>query len=203
MKLYFVRLNGLDINMVDRYTYLVPRERRERIMRYRSRRDRLLSLAAGLLIQLAGKGEVLHGEHGKPYFADGSVHFSLSHAGSCSAIAISDSEVGLDVEEISHRVDRRIARQFHPNERAYIDHAEDPLSALIEIWTRKESYVKYTGTGIAVDLSEFDVTSPPLSSMIYTYSKDEYYISICCESDTEIEKREFSFEELLENAKQP
>ena len=41
--------------------------------------------------------------------------------------------------------------RIYPNhaEQELINASDDPIKAFIELWTRKESYVKYLGTGIA------------------------------------------------------
>ena len=80
MKIEYIVLDeALTFDRVSEYTQLLPPERQEKIARYRFDKDKLLSLAAGLLIRRAiGEKPITLGEHGKPY-ADG-CFFSVSHS---------------------------------------------------------------------------------------------------------------------------
>ncbi len=97
-------------------------------------------------------------EHGKPYvkeFPD--VHFSVSHDGGVWACAVSGCEVGLDLQKTCDRDTTRIAeRFFHPTEIAWLAEQDSP-EEFFRIWAKKESYVKYTGTGLAEGLRHFSV----------------------------------------------
>ena len=159
---------------------LLPPERQEKIARYRFEKDKLLSLAAGLLIRRAiGESPIVFGDHGKPYVNNG-VYFSVSHSGRAAAIAVDDVEVGLDVEQIPDESRLKIADRFyHPGERAYVREAMDPCRAFCEIWTRKEAVLKMTGEGISTDLTAFDTTVQPLSAQLYTCGLREYCLSVC------------------------
>lgn len=159
---------------------LLPPERQAKIARYRFEKDKLLSLAAGLLIRRAiGESPIFFGEHDKPY-AESGVYFSISHSGSVAAIATDDAEVGLDVEQLPDESRLSIADRFyHPCERAYVKGSQDPCRAFCEIWTRKEAVLKMTGEGISTDLTAFDTTAQPLSAQLYTSALDGYCLSVC------------------------
>ena len=111
---------------------------------------------------------VIRGEKGKPYFDSevvgqndqqprwSDIHFSLSHSGDYSACAFHTKPVGLDLQV--HRECRReaIARRFfHPAEYAWLE--KTGFEAFFQVWAAKESYVKYTGSGIAGGLDTFSV----------------------------------------------
>jgi phosphopantetheinyl transferase len=94
---------------------------------------------------------------GKPYFPGvPGLHFSLSHSGQYSACAFFHAPVGLDLQ-IHTRCDREaIARRFfHPDEYAYLKSKD--FEPFFRVWAAKESYVKYTGAGIAGTLRKFAV----------------------------------------------
>lgn len=198
MKIQYVVLEkDLIFDEVAVYAELLPAYRREKIERYRSEKDKLRSLAAGLLIrQEIGECPITFGEHGKPYPADNSLYFSVSHSGNIVAVATDEREVGLDVEKLP-KVERLkiVDRFYHHNEQAYVNGAEDRLRAFCRIWTRKEAYLKLTGEGIGTDLTVLDTTSPPLSDMLYTVDLEGYCLSVCsekqiCEDDVYISKLE-------------
>jgi 4'-phosphopantetheinyl transferase len=105
--------------------------------------------------------------YGKPALAapvKGRLEFNLSHSGDIALVAITNnSEVGVDVETIRPMPDAlQIAKRFFsaaesdalkqlpPSEQA---------TAFLNLWTRKESFVKATGLGIANSLTRFEITS--------------------------------------------
>ncbi|GHG47191.1 4'-phosphopantetheinyl transferase family protein [Streptomyces griseocarneus] len=90
--------------------------------------------------------------HGRPAVAGSPVHFNLSHAGELALFAFADAPVGADVEQVQPpSVVAEVARMLHPTETAELDvlpeHARP--AAFARCWTRKEAYLKGTGTGLA------------------------------------------------------
>lgn len=94
---------------------------------------------------------------GKPYFDCPSAPcFSLSHSGEIWGAAFASVPVGFDLERVRPRAWENIARRyFHPFEREMA--LACGATAFFSIWTAKESYVKYLGTGIDEDFSAFCV----------------------------------------------
>lgn len=184
MHIIYTLLDTIEYADVARYAALLPPQRREKIARYRFDSDKLLSLAAGLLIRReVGDAELSLNEHGKPYLPGSEVHFSVSHSGKCAAIAVDSAEAGLDVEKLPDRDYMKLARRFyHPNELGYVEASDDPARTFTRIWTRKEAYLKQIGTGIATDLATFDTTSGEPAERIVSYDIDGYVISVCTES---------------------
>ncbi len=85
--------------------------------------------------------------------------FNLSHAGHYAVLAISDREIGVDIEEI-RRSHIDVARHFfHPAEQAFLFSApEDAQPDLFcDIWTRKEACIKAIGAGLSYPLTDFSV----------------------------------------------
>jgi 4'-phosphopantetheinyl transferase len=101
-------------------------------------------------------------DFGKPRLAgDGQVHFNLSHCEERAVLAVSDAELGIDLERerpIEH-VDLA-KRYFHPNEVAAITASRDEAAqrrAFFRVWTLKEAVVKALGTGLSTPLDSFEV----------------------------------------------
>ncbi len=114
--------------------------------------------AARAGISLPGKLAVSRPEPGgKPFFENApGVHFSISHTGGLWGCAMGPAEVGFDVEWNRPRDYMGVARRFfHPQERENVE--ARGLSAFLQVWTAKESYVKYLGSGITDDFSHFSV----------------------------------------------
>lgn len=202
MKIEYIILDeAIRFEDVRESAKLLPRDRQDKIARYRFDQDKLLSLLAGLLIRReTGESPIAFGAHGKPY-AENGICFSVSHSGRMAAIVVDDQEIGLDIERIPDESRLKIADRFyHPNERAYVKKAEDPFRAFCEIWTRKEAYLKMTGEGISTDLTAFDTASSPLSEQLFTTRIGEYCLSVCSDKpigDKRIDISKIELKELV------
>lgn len=88
------------------------------------------------------------GPQGKPFFpASPDLRFSISHSGGLWLCALSAEEVGLDVQRQDARPWQAMAeRYFHPNEAAFVRACGE--TAFFEVWSARESYLKYRGTGL-------------------------------------------------------
>ena len=101
-------------------------------------------------------------EFGKPRLAgDGQVHFNLSHCEERAVLAISDAELGIDLERERPLEHVDLAkRYFHRNEVAAITASRDEAEqrrAFFLVWTLKEAVVKALGTGLSTPLDSFEV----------------------------------------------
>lgn len=162
-------LNIANLDYAALYEKASP-ERRGRAGRYLRREDGLRCLAAEALLrygvrQALGPGEFTleKGPQGKPFLVGAeNFHFNLSHSGQWVVLAWGGSPVGVDVEEIRmERGREELARRFFtPEEQAYVFRREEGLpKRFLEIWTGKESYLKYLGTGLSKSLLSFSVLS--------------------------------------------
>ena len=93
--------------------------------------------------------QILVGERGKPYFATGNLHFSISHTKRRVFCALSQSPIGIDAEEMDREIDLRLADKiFSPGEKVRYEAAENKREALLRLWVLKEAQVKLTGEGL-------------------------------------------------------
>ncbi|MFR9675904.1 4'-phosphopantetheinyl transferase family protein [Streptomyces sp. TR06-5] len=104
------------------------------------------------------------GPHGRPVVPGDPVHFSLSHSGDLVMIALAETPVGADVEEVPElRTVDDTAGMLHAAEHSALsalDGARRP-AAFARCWTRKEAYLKATGAGLTEDLSATHVGAGP------------------------------------------
>lgn len=195
----------------EKYLPLVSSERRERISRFVSEKDKIVSLAAELLIRHEASrrldipfSEIAfgYGEHGKPYILnDKSYYFSVSHSDNCIAFAGEAFPIGIDVERISQGKMKTAKRFFTANEYGLIEKCSDPNSAFYKIWTSKEAYVKMLGTGLSKPPRSFDVTDKSLGCRFVTKRLPEFMLTVCAEKNiSEIIVNETDFESLLKSA---
>lgn len=140
--------------------------RQTKVQAYRFANDQRLSLAAGVLLDdwLHTLGHSLQtlplaeNAYGKPYFPDlPQWYFSLSHAGHYAVLAVANSPIGVDIEQI-HDINPCIAdRYFTTAEQCQISQSSDPTAQFFHIWTCKEAYVKAVGLGLQMGLQSFSV----------------------------------------------
>lgn len=92
----------------------------------------------------------------KPFLPDEQYHFSISHCGDYAAALVSSTaRVGIDIENVTHRVERIKHKFLHPDELAFVQtHLPDQYIPLLTLlWSTKEAMFKWWGRG-DVDFSE-------------------------------------------------
>lgn len=93
--------------------------------------------------------ELVKTNRGKPCFAHGSWHLSISHSKQAAFCALSLGPVGLDGEPLSRRIPPRLPRQvLHPGELREFYAAENPDKVFLTLWVLKEAWGKWTGEGL-------------------------------------------------------
>ncbi len=184
---------------------LVPPYRREYAARYRFESDRIQSIFAFLLLQYAAKAEYaieealqLDYSGGKPKIIgfDG-LHFNLSHCKLACACALSSGPVGVDVQDWSQRHLSVTKQVCSEQELAYLQTAQAPQVEFAKLWTRKESYGKYTGQGIVYPMKELCLLrQAPRGTVMESFVLEGYALSYCAEETLEIQK--IPIQELLQ-----
>jgi 4'-phosphopantetheinyl transferase len=161
---------------ITRLAQMLDAEELERAARFHFARDR-----RRFIVRRARLREVLTGAteaplrfetnaYGKPRLAGSDVHFSTSHSGETWAVALSNVEVGLDIEAHDTAVDWRdlAAGLFGANEQAAL-HAlpeADARRAFFDVWARKEAFVKAIGMGLSYPLDAFEVSAAPDAHLV-------------------------------------
>lgn len=100
--------------------------------------------------------KVACGPHGKPYLPEHPhIHYNISHSGCYVVCAVSDMEIGIDIQEKRVIAMDKIGRKiFSPEEyRAFLK-SEEKQDLFFRQWVRIESYLKWTGEGISRTLNE-------------------------------------------------
>ena len=162
IKLAYCNVENLDLKKA--YT-LVSQNRQEKIDFYRFEKDKKLSAGAYLLLKKLLSDENItnptfkSGKYGKAYISNHeNTYFNLSHSGKVVLCAISDMEVGVDVEYNDPTIDLNIAKHyFYNSEYENIMNAENQSDEFFKYWVLKESYMKYTGLGMNLELDSFEI----------------------------------------------
>ena len=108
------------------------------------------------------------GQWGKPYFADGSAHFSISHTKTRVFCALSDGNVAIDAEEMNRRVSENwAAKLLSPTEYAQYEAAESKAQAILKFWVLKEAAGKLSGKGVTPypNHTDFSLDDPRITQM--------------------------------------
>jgi len=109
------------------------------------------------------EAELLAGKNGKPYLpAFPKIHFNISHCDGLAACAFDSDPVGIDVEMPGYFPEILIKKALAPEEKLFLQSAgsteELRQEWFFRFWTLKEAYVKQTGTGVDVPLTDFSFT---------------------------------------------
>ncbi|HLY69272.1 MAG TPA: 4'-phosphopantetheinyl transferase superfamily protein [Puia sp.] len=195
----------------DFFLQVCNKEERAKASRYHNEKDRLRYIfGRGALRILSGKYlnkspgtiQFVAGAHKKPVLnknSGGGLHFNISHSGDFVLIAISNSEVGVDIEKINADFSYReiLETNFSKEEIELIIHSKNPVESFYLLWTRKESLVKAMAKGLIDDLNSISVldgsfsigretTDLSASWDIHSFSIAEQYLgSLACAMGTE------------------
>lgn len=121
-------------------------------------------------------------EFGKPYLKNKNypdIHYNISHTKGVIVCAVSNEPIGIDIERIK-KLNKRIAERFFTkNEQNYIfsDNGKQD-ERFIEIWTKKEAYVKWIGKGMEVPFESFDVMTMESPNLYHIHFR-EFIIALC------------------------
>ena len=185
---YMDRIEQMQDAEIDALMPYVSSERLARAQQYRFRSDRVQSLLAFVLLRVA-----LHLEYdcrrmprlavtaeGKPYLADmQGIHFNLSHCKKGVACGVADSALGVDIQHYVPFKEALAKRVLTRQELSAVK-AGDADMLFTRLWTRKESYGKYTGRGICYDMPSFPVREGALEdgSFCQSHVLEDFVISV-------------------------
>lgn len=93
-------------------------------------------------------GVIERTDDGKPYVSNHQdLYISVSHSGGVLACLVGDAPLGVDIQETRKvRAGSIAKRYFTQEERVYME--DNGESGFFMLWTRKEAYAKYIGTGL-------------------------------------------------------
>ena len=126
--------------------------------------------------------EINYNRNGKPLCDF--CFFSISHSGDFAAVAVSDNQVGVDIQIPGGFKKREKYMLFSPAENEFVN-AKDPENRFYTLWTRKEAYIKAEG-GILSDAAKISlVCGGELKEKLEEYrfeteKTESYYLAVCC-----------------------
>lgn len=224
-KLIVNYLNVSNINADDMYILYdaASDERKQKSKIYKRKIDADICICPESLLkytikEITGKSLIKkdisiayeYNEFGKPYLKSNNLFFNISHSSEWIAVVCDLAEVGIDIERIRPAEPRMICRLFSDEEIGYINSGlcSERHRRFTKLWTIKESYVKYIGTGLLTSLKSFrvDVSNKRIIDLCDTdnydvikYSKEtvpNYYMSVCGKNEQALIK-EIKLEDLF------
>lgn len=122
--------------------------------------------------------KVLEGRYGKPYIygKNEKIKFNISHTDKAVICAISNDEIGVDIEKVKPLEYKKISRIFTSEEQTKII-SSDSLAMFYEVFTKKEAYTKMLGVGLNMPFNKFNVLDN-LDDVLRTLTIEDYMISI-------------------------
>ena len=157
--------SSVDERIFERLYESASEERKRRADRYRRYEDKLRCIMAEALLKLAlntNDFQIIKNKYGKPYVKNREgFYYNLSHSGQYVVMACGDSFAHDEMDYV-WQSDSRIEERFY------------------EIWTGKESYLKYIGTGLCGDMRSFSVRKQESQIRCLQHMpKDGYTFSFC------------------------
>ncbi|MBQ4121348.1 MAG: hypothetical protein IJD35_04970 [Clostridia bacterium] len=113
-------------------------------------------------------------ENGKPYLVGAPFHFNLSHSKDYVVCALSDCDVGVDIEKV-RPISEGVMRRF-------VGTCTESDEANTRLWTRYEAIGKFLGVGIP-----YKTTSDVYFVKEY-FDLDGYAVTVCAEKDSFTER---------------
>lgn len=132
-----------------------------------------------------------YNEYGKPFFPNiKNYFFNMTHSKNFVGVAIANSKVGIDIEEInfSRHIDKICRKVFTNDEEIEYNSFSNEIEKFkyfFTRWTSKESYLKMTGQGLSKELVKTSIETNNI--LISDDKKNTYSLSYICENKEKTE----------------
>ena len=142
-----VKLYTIDINTAFHHKKAllesVNETQKEKAFKFKNEIDQIRSLTSSYLMNSLSKEPLLFNDMGKPFYENGP-HFNVSHSGQYIVMAVSNKDIGVDIEENNDKDMSSLIRIFNEAEAKMIkEHAD-----FYYLWCAKESLIKCIGSSI-------------------------------------------------------
>lgn len=125
---------------------------------------------------------IARSDNGKPYFKCGcDLHFSISHDRDLVAVALSEQNVGIDVQS-NHNFEncKKIAERFFTDRE--ISDIQNGNSDFFDVWTKKEAFCKLSDA----PLSSIVGSELPQNIFFYTSKTENLTLSLATHTPTNV-----------------
>ncbi len=150
----------------------LPQDKKEQIEKIKGS-DRKNEILVGqnhlksLIFFYKGQREffITNGVNGKPEINIDKFYFNLSHSKELICYGLSINNLGIDIEPENRNISHAISKKLLQN-----TYDKNTLS-LVQVWTIKEAFLKFLGTGISTPIEEIEI----ISNELITYKNKNYY----------------------------
>ena len=172
----------------DKWFALMDEEKQKKVNRYRFDDDKKRTVAGEMLARKAinelcgvSQENIIFGktEKGKPFAENVDIYFNISHSGNFVVCAADKKSIGVDIEEI-RPVKLNIAKRVYTQDELFYLFGYTPIDddfdktpdfqmlvRFFELWTAKEAFLKYAGTGIVDNLNKLSVDRNNISCELF------------------------------------
>ena len=189
MRINVKNINDYEINDVINFKNRINMEKLKRINKMIDENEIRKSIISEIILsELLDQMNIdydslniKYSKNGKP-FINNELFYSIAHSNNYIAVAISNKNIGIDIEEIDNfRIDN-IDVFTNIEEQDFINKSNNRLNNAIKVFTLKEAYIKFK------DLSIFDIKNINVvknnkleidECNIKAIVKKNYVISIC------------------------
>lgn len=144
-------------NDINNFYDEIPKLKKDKINKYKNDEAKTRSIVGEIMLkELLSKRNILYNsldyyinEYGKPYLKNNNLYFNISHSFDYVITAISDKEIGIDIEKVRKTPLNIINHIATEKEKEYILSSENNIEERIfKIYTLKEAYFKMLGTNL-------------------------------------------------------
>lgn len=213
LNVYYSRVDDLNFgDLSERYWNCLSEERKASITKYKFEIDKIRSITAEIMLRKALlkdfniSNEEIKFErnyYGKPRLTNKNIEFNISHSGNFVVLAISNDDVGIDIEE-RKKYHHDIVQLFHEKEISIIENnsLNGRVKVLYDYWCLKESYIKFIGKGLSEPLNSsfiikeaekyqvYLLDNTPIDVEVFPIDIDENYSCAVCTNQKNITKIE-------------
>ncbi len=196
MKIYIKKTDSFTADEYEKYYSMMSEKRKNAVDRLRNQNDKIRSVLGEATVRRSiaerfnvSESEVIFDrtEKGKPFCVNFDICFGISHSKEYVAAAVSEHNVGIDIEKI-RQVEARVTKiacderdkGFVFNDLPRDNFDENSKKRFFLLWTAKEAYFKFCGTGI-VKLQ--DVSYCDIKDNCTVFEGDGYIMTVYSEKE--------------------
>ncbi|WOD65175.1 4'-phosphopantetheinyl transferase superfamily protein (plasmid) [Niallia taxi] len=201
----------MEQNLYEYLLQFVSNEKKLKIAKYKNKLDSYLTLIGEIMIRLhickiheIDNNRIVfqYNKYGKPRVElESPYFFNISHSGNWVVVAYNNSEVGIDIEKIKN-LDTELAKNYFTTMEyehlCSLGSKAAQINCFYDLWTLKESYIKFRGRGLSIPLNSFSIIKYSNSKFFFQlenenscleefyfqqYNLDDNYSFSVCSSD--------------------
>lgn len=189
MIILYMPVNQNNLTMNKQLISHISQERQASVSVSKNEKHSIHSIYAELLLKYGLSkyfkidGQLIFDKtkEGKPFLAEyKNIDFNISHTDGMVLCGITDSgRVGVDVEH-NRKVHKNVsAKVFHLDEISYVNSSpEQSEDRFFEIWTKKEAYTKYLGTGLRNNITDINTLSGEHLNKLHFKKIEDFFFSV-------------------------